>query len=253
MTSKFSSANPSGSIDRVAAVARRILSMLRQPLADRRRRRARLVLRQIGVHAGRRRRHRQAEDVVQQPFAAQHRRRPIGIRRRRQQRALRQQPAALIVVGQRDPPETAAVDPGNAVVPRQPFVDERVVGVQEIDDAAILADGAADKQLGFPLEGLQQAEVVVRDSAPDRRRLLRPGADSTTGRRNRRRAPRWRAGRPASAAPPARESPDRQLSALGQRQQPFVGNAAPQEERQPRGDFHAGASTQSAAHLPPGC
>src|SRR6185295_13703386 len=98
----------------------------------------------------------QAEDVVEQPFAAQDRRRTVRVRRGRQQRALREQPAALIVVRERDSTEAAAVDPRNAVMTRQAFVDERVVRVQQIDDAAIVANGASDKQLRFTLEGLQQ-------------------------------------------------------------------------------------------------
>src|ERR1700704_3772840 len=55
----------------------------------------------------------------------------------------------------------AAVDPGNAVMTRQAFVDEGIVRVQQIDEAAIVANGAADKQLRFPLEGLQKTEIVV--------------------------------------------------------------------------------------------
>ena len=38
--------------------------------------------------------------------------------------------------------EVAAVDVGNAVVPRQPLVDERVVGRQQIEHAAVLAHDA---------------------------------------------------------------------------------------------------------------
>ena len=104
----------------------------------------------------------QAEDVVEQELAAQHRRRAIGIRRRRQQRALREQAAALVFVGQRHAPEPAAVDAGDPVVARKPLVDERVVGVQQLEDAAILAQRAGDKQLGFALERRPSASVVVR-------------------------------------------------------------------------------------------
>ena len=84
--------------------------------------------------------------------------------------------------------------PGNPVVPRQPLVDERVVGAQQIEDAAILAQRAGDEQLRFLLERLQQALVEVRDRGPDGRPLRRRGAGSATGRRSRRRARRRRAG-----------------------------------------------------------
>ncbi len=73
---------------RVAAAAHRIAAMLGQPFADGRRRRSRLRFRQTRVDAGRRRRHGHAEDVVEQPFAAQHRRRAIRIGGRGQQRAV---------------------------------------------------------------------------------------------------------------------------------------------------------------------
>ena len=46
-------------------------------------------------------------------------------------------------------------------MPRQPFVDERIVGVQQIGDAAILAQRAGHEHLGFLLERLQQALVIV--------------------------------------------------------------------------------------------
>jgi hypothetical protein len=46
-------------------------------------------------------------------------------------------------------------------MPREPFVHERIVGVQKGDDTAIFANRAPDKQLRLALESLQQTEVVV--------------------------------------------------------------------------------------------
>ena len=46
-------------------------------------------------------------------------------------------------------------------MPRQALVDERIVRVQQVRQAAILAQGAADKQLRLPLECLQQTLVVI--------------------------------------------------------------------------------------------
>ena len=77
ITSKFSSANPSGSITEWQLLHVGFCRCCASRSRIDRRRGARLGLRQIGVHAGRRRRHGQAEDVVQQPFAAQHRRRAV--------------------------------------------------------------------------------------------------------------------------------------------------------------------------------
>jgi hypothetical protein len=46
-------------------------------------------------------------------------------------------------------------------VPCQPFVDERIVRIQEFRDAAVLAQRAADEELGFPLERLKKTQVIV--------------------------------------------------------------------------------------------
>ena len=89
-------------------------------------------------HVGWRRRRRRAEQVLENPFAAQHRRGALGVRRDRQDAAVPEQPLSGLV-GDRHAAKTAAVDVRNAVVPRQPLVDERVVGAQQIEDAAILA------------------------------------------------------------------------------------------------------------------
>ena len=47
------------------------------------------------------------------------------------------------------------------VVPRQPFVHEREVGVEQIDDAAIFAHDGAEQQLRLALEGLPQVAVEI--------------------------------------------------------------------------------------------
>ncbi len=57
--------------------------------------------------------------------------------------------AAARVAGKLDAAEAAAADVRDAVVPRQPLVDERVVGVEQVDDAAVLAQHAAEQQLGL--------------------------------------------------------------------------------------------------------
>ena len=213
--------------------------MCGQTLAYGRGRRAGLDLREVGVHAGWRRRDRQTKNVVQQPFAAQHRGRPIRVRRGREQRSLAEQPAALVEVRKRHATEAAAVDAGNAVMPRQPFVDKRVVGVEEFHDAAILADRAADKQFRFPLEGLQQVEVVVGipilidhdflDAAQIQPLRGEVVDERIGGARVRQHSPHFS----------NKDRRVRQLTALGQREQAIVGDAAPEKERQARGEFDA--------------
>ena len=67
-----------------------------------------------------------------------------------------------MLVGQRD---AAKLPPGHirdAVVPRQALVDERVVRRQQVHHAAILADDAREEQLRFLLERALQRKVEVR-------------------------------------------------------------------------------------------
>ena len=121
----------------VADGARRVLPVRFHLLPDRHR---------LGVGAaliqqrdvGWRRRRRCAEDVVEQPAAAQHRRRAVRIRRDGQDAALTEQPAPH-AVGEGDAPEVAAVHVRDPVVAGEPLVHERVVRGDQIDDAAILA------------------------------------------------------------------------------------------------------------------
>ena len=75
-----------------------------------------------------------------------------------------EQPASLIAISECHAPEPAAIHARDPVVASQPFVDERVVRVEELCDAAILAKRAPKQQFGFTLERLQQALVVGRIS-----------------------------------------------------------------------------------------
>ena len=68
--------------------------------------------------------------------------------------------------GQRHAAEVAAVDVRDAVVPRQPLVDERVVGVQQVEDAAVLAHDALEEQLGLRAERLRAARCRSSGSRP---------------------------------------------------------------------------------------
>ena len=127
--------------------------------------------------------------------------------------------------------------PGNSVVPGQPLVDERVVGVEQLDDAAIVAERARHEELGFALERLQQALVVGRISIriddhlghaaqvqPLRGEAVHEGAG---GSRIGQHPPHF----------PFEDRRTSELFAFGQVEQPLVGHAAPQEERQPRSDL----------------
>ena len=144
MPSKFSSAKPSGSITRwqLAHVG------LRRCISSRARSErllAGLVLLSVR-HVRRRRRRRRAEDVLEDPLAAQHRRRAVRIRRHRQDAALTEQAAALVAL--------VSVTRGSGCrrrwgcrSARQPLVHEGVVGVEQIEHAAVLAHDALEEQL----------------------------------------------------------------------------------------------------------
>ena len=62
-----------------------------------------------------------------------------------------------------DAAEAAAVDVRNAVVLREPLVEERVVGLQQVEHAAVLAQDALEEQLRLLPERLPQVVVEVRE------------------------------------------------------------------------------------------
>ena len=70
------------------------------------------------------------------------------------------QPASP-VPGERDPAELAAIDVGNAVVAREPLVDERVVRRQQLQHTAVLPQHALEEELGLLPESLAQPVVEV--------------------------------------------------------------------------------------------
>ena len=122
-------------------------------------------------------------------------------------------------------------------MPGEPLVDERVVRGQQIDDVAILAHDAFEEQFRLAPETLPQLVVPVgiehavrrgRRQIPQVQQLLRrsfPPARRIEDRR-------------ACAAPAARApSGLLQPSLAGHVDQLVVRNAAPQEERQARGQF----------------
>ena len=212
--------------------------MLRQPLADRLRRRARLVLRRLVSTPG-------GGGGTGKPkmLFSSHLPRSTGDVRSgydvvASSAPSREQPAALIVVRQRDSPEAAAVNSRNAVVPRQPFVDERVVRVQQIDDAAILANACCRRTAPFP------AGMPAADSG--RSWDTRSGSTTTSSTRRRFSHCAAKSSTSASVARGSASIRRTSFSSVGgfvscprsaSVEQALVGDAAPQEERQARGHF----------------
>ena len=194
-------------------------------------------------HVGRRVGRRRAEDVGQYPPAPEHRRRPHRVRGDGQDAALPEQPAP--VPAHRHPAEVASLHVGNAVVPRESIVDERVVGVEQVEDAAVLAHDALEEQLRLAAERLPQPVVEVGEEHLRRpRRLqvpeLQPLADEVVGQ-----GPGAVVGQHPAHLPP-------ELSGVGQRaarrrvEQLVVGHAAPEEERQPRRQLEVGDAVVAA-------
>ena len=60
-----------------------------------------------------------------------------------------------------DAAEAAAVDVRDAVVLREPLVEERVVRLQQVEHAAVLAQDALEEQLRLLAERLPQVVVEV--------------------------------------------------------------------------------------------
>ena len=70
-------------------------------------------------------------------------------------------PAARTRRVERDATEVAAPDVGDAVVTGEPFVHEREIGVDQVEQAPILADDRAEEHLGFAPERLAQVVVEI--------------------------------------------------------------------------------------------
>ena len=159
--SKFSRLKPSGSM-RAWQLAHTGLARCRSSISRTDRGLADLALVEVGVHVGRRRRHRRRQDVLEQPLAANGRRRARRVRRDGQHARLAEQ-APAVLVGQRHAPEVAAVDAGDPVVTRELLVEERVVGRQQIRRCC--GPPSADR----------------RGTAPSRGRTRRAGCRRTRG------------------------------------------------------------------------
>ena len=131
---------------------------------------------EVGVNAGRRRWNRHAENVIQQPLSAQHRRRTVGIRGRREERAFGQQPATLIVVWQCNPPEPAAVNIVDTVVLCEPLIQETVISLEQIqnvncrqtplerllDVGTVSFDTAGGAAFEFSFTGIDEPHRIIR-------------------------------------------------------------------------------------------
>ena len=154
----------------------------------------------------------------------------------------------------RDAPEVAALDVGNAVVPGQPFVEEGVVRRQQIQHAAVLAQDAVEQQLRLAPKRLTQALVEIGEQTR--------GRASTVGRLRRNShcpaklvtsaCDRASAQHPPHLLLEDAGLPERAVR-IGEVEQLVIRDAAPEKERQPRGQLEiADPSTLAAAAAPAG-
>ena len=146
---------------------------------------------------------------------------------------------AAAVLRQRHAPERVAGDVRDAVVLGQPLVHERVVGRQQVEHAAVLADEAVEEQLGLALHRLRQRVVVLRIQQVVRDDLVEVLQAQPLRREARRQRLRPRVGQHAphlllEAGGRAQRAGWPRLQQLGVRRR------APQEERQARGQIVVG-------------
>ena len=136
--------------------------------------------------------------------------------------------------GSVDAAEVAAAHVRDAVVLRQPLVEERVVRRQQVEHAAVLAEDAVDEELGLALPSPRAASRRNPGTAPRRAASPRCRADTATAPRSSSPATRDRGS--ASMRRTCCSSDCRILQPARDRrvEQLVVRDAAPQEERQPR-------------------
>ena len=84
----------------------------------------------------------------------------VGIRGDGQHAGLRQDAAAPAVGGEIDAAEFVALDAGDAVDVGQAFVDEGVVGIEEIQEAAIFAHDVGEERARVSRASSRRSVVV---------------------------------------------------------------------------------------------
>src|SRR5439155_9887361 len=89
--------------------------------------------------------------IFQNPFAASYGRSPIRVRRYHQDAGLAQEPTAILVC-ERYALEIIPMDVGDTIKPRQPFIQEGIVGGQQIHHAAVFLYDASKEEFSFSYE-----------------------------------------------------------------------------------------------------
>ena len=90
------------------------------------------------------------QQVLEDPLAAQHGRGPRRVGRHREDAAPASAPRLAACRCRSTRRNSGPVTPGDAVVAREPFVQERVLRVEEVEDAAVLADDRRRRRARSP-------------------------------------------------------------------------------------------------------
>src|SRR2546427_1490385 len=106
---------------------------------------------------------RSRDQIFENQSATRTRRCPVGFGGQRKKAALPKQSSARRGLD-RNAPEVGSVNVWNAVVLREPLVDERVIRFQYVENISILADDALEEHFGLPLKCLPQIVVKVGES-----------------------------------------------------------------------------------------
>ena len=126
---------------------------------------------------------------------------------------------------------------------REPFVDERVIGCQQIDDAPVLANDGVEHQLHLPAHGLAERVVEVRIDQRQRPSTLHPPqVEPLAGEVHGQRLGARILEHPQDLALEHRRI--LQPALRGERDESVVGRRAPEEERQPRREVEIADAVQ---------
>ena len=191
---------------------------------------------------GRRRRRLEAQDPFRDPHAAQHRRGRCAVGRDLEHAGLRHESAADALLVERDLPHLGPRDPLDAVVPGQPLVEKREIGIDDVPRRQILFQEFRDEEPRF-LHGSQLQRVVQLVVVVKRRGggvvvdltevepIVGKGLDET---------PRFGiVEHPLGLG--SQHSRVAQCAPFGQFSQPCVGGRIPEEQRQSCGQLSSGS------------
>ena len=182
---------------------------------------------------------RRPENLLQDPLPTLHRRCPVGVGRQREHARLGQH-AAPSVVRKGNLPKRIARHPGDLVMPRQRLVDKGVVGVEQLEHAAVVPQDKREVLLGLLTHRLAQPVIETAEEVfigSDRAQLaeLQPLAGEVFHKLVGPRSASSRTTWPRRLA--------LRLPARASREQLVVGHAAPEKIGEPAGQFEFGQRT----------